>query len=206
MYDEIIESLRQSYDLSAAERDKASRGDWRVRERNDFLELLMKEKKSRLLEIGAGPGKDSKFFQDNGLQVIATDLSPRMVELCREKGLEAHVMDFKNLDFAAEQFGAIYAFNSLLHVPKQDLPQVLTVIRELLKPSGLFFMAVYGGQDSEGIYEEDLQRPKRFFSFFTDEKMRATVGRFFDIYDFKIITLPNANDGLHIQRIILRKI
>jgi SAM-dependent methyltransferase len=34
----------------------------------------------RLLELGAGTGQDSLFFQENGLAVVATDLSPRMVE------------------------------------------------------------------------------------------------------------------------------
>lgn len=205
MYDEIIKSLRQAYDTSAVERDKASRGSWRIRERHKFLELLAKEKRSTLLEIGAGPGKDSKFFHDNGLQVIATDLSPQMVALCREKGLEAYTMDFKNLDFPTESFDAVYAFNSLLHVPKQDLQAVLVTLQKLLKPSGLFFVAVWGGKESEGVWEDDRQRPKRFFSFFTDEELKKTVSSFFDIYDFEALMMPDSDEGLHIQRLILRK-
>ncbi|TMD70000.1 MAG: class I SAM-dependent methyltransferase [Chloroflexi bacterium] len=44
-----------------------------------------------MLEIGAGTGNDSLFFRDNGLHVVCTDLSPAMVDLCTEKGLEAYV-------------------------------------------------------------------------------------------------------------------
>jgi ubiquinone/menaquinone biosynthesis C-methylase UbiE len=62
-----------------------------------------------LLEVGAGTGQDSIFFQVNGLAVAATDLSPGMVESCRRKGLEAYVMDLKDLSFPAESFDAAYA-------------------------------------------------------------------------------------------------
>ena len=205
MYDQVIEALRQSYDASADEREKGEQNGWKLRERQAFLELLLQEEKTNLLEIGAGPGKDSKFFQDSGLQVVASDLSPQMVQLCREKGLEAHVMDFKNLDFAAERFDAVYALNCLLHVPKKDLPDILATIKRLLKPSGLFYMAIYGGQDSEAVWEEDNHRPKRFFSFYSDEQISKISSSLFDIHDFKIITPDNAGEGLHVQRLILRK-
>jgi hypothetical protein len=39
------------------------------------------------------------FFAGHGLQVVATDLSPKMVACCREKGLDARVMDLLHLDF-----------------------------------------------------------------------------------------------------------
>lgn len=57
------------------------------------------------------------------LQVVATDLSPAMVGFCRQKGLDAHVMDFLHLDFPAGSFDAVYALNCLLHVPNADLPE-----------------------------------------------------------------------------------
>ena len=89
MYEKVIRDLHHAYNLSAAEREQSKLSAWKYEERQAFLDLLQREEKTTLLEIGAGPGKDSKFFQDNGLQVISTDLSAEMVQLCREKGLEA---------------------------------------------------------------------------------------------------------------------
>ena len=205
MYDEIIDALRKAYDQSAAKRDQIEREGWRVRERHAFLDTLLQEEKRSLLEIGAGPGKDSEFFHENGLRVVATGSPPQMVQLCRDKGLEAHVMDFKSLDFGARQFDAIYALNCLLHVPKRDLHEVLAQIGGLLKPDGLFFMAVYGGQESEKVWEDDHHQPKRFFSFYTDEQLSKVVSTVFEILDFKRITPVNDSGGLHMQRLILRK-
>lgn len=92
-YQHVIESLRAAYSLeSAAQRDTSEKEDWKLVERQQFLALLQQEGKTTLLEIGAGTGKDSLFFQQNGLRVVCTDLSPAMIALCREKGLEAYVV------------------------------------------------------------------------------------------------------------------
>ena len=207
MYEKVTGDLRHAYNLSAADRQQSSLEEWKLEERQAFLDLLQREEKATLLEIGAGVGKDSKFFQDNGVQVVSTDLSPEMVQLCREKGLEAYEMDFKNLAFPDENFDAIYALSCLLHVPKKDLPEILNTLRKLLKPTGLFFMSVYGGPATEGIWEDDYHQPKRFFSTYSDDQLLAVVTRIFELDDFKTIPPPAESDSdLHAQRLILRKI
>jgi SAM-dependent methyltransferase len=202
MYDEVIDSLRVTYDRDAEERDRTAAASWKVEERGKFLQMLRAESKTTLLEIGAGPGRDSLYFQNNGLHVVCTDLSPEMVKRCKEKGLTAYVMDFLNLNFPAASFDAVYALNCLLHVPKADLPTVLAKIRNLLKPNGLFYLGVYGGEDREGIAPEDHLEPKRFFSFHSDEAILETVGTYFDVVYFKPIAL--AGDRDHFQSMILR--
>lgn len=134
MYQQVITDLREAYNRGATQREHSEKADWKVVERQHFLDLLQKEGKHSLLEIGAGTGQDSKFFQEQGLQVISTDLTPQMVKYCREKGLTAYVMDFLHLDFPSNSFAAIYSLNCLLHVPSQDLPTVLSKIRDLLQP------------------------------------------------------------------------
>ena len=203
MYDDIIESLRVSYDRNAEERDQMAIAPWKIEERGKFLQWLQAEAKTTLLEIGAGPGKDSLYFQENGLQVVSTDLSPEMVKLCREKGLTAYVMDFLHLDFPPASFGAVYALNTLLHVPKTDLPRVLSAIQKLLKPEGIFYMGVYGGEDKEGILAQDHLEPKRFFSSYTDEAILQAVGAFFEVVYFRHVPLEDPNQ--HFQSMILRK-
>jgi len=202
MYQQVTDNLRQSYDRNAAERNGSGIEAWKVKERQYFLEKLQQEGKHNLLEIGAGPGRDSKFFQDSGLDVTCTDLSPEMVELCRAKGLNAHVMDFLSLDFPDESFDAVYALNCLLHVPKQDLGSVLEKIQRLIKPNGLFFIGVYGNEDFEGAWPSDNYTPKRFFSFHTDEGIQKAVTSYFELVYFK--TIPVENNQHHFQAMILR--
>lgn len=202
-YQQVIKTLRQSYNREKAEqRNQMAKEPWKVTERQHFLELLQQEGKESLLEVGAGTGVDSHFFQEHGLQVVCTDLSPDMVDLCREKGLDAHVMDFLGLNFPAGSFDAIYALNCLLHVPTPELPAVLQKLRDLLRPGGLFFLGVYGGFEEEGIHEDDQHQPPRFFSHHTDDFMRQATAPYFDLVSFKAI--PMQGQYWHFQSMILR--
>lgn len=203
MYNQIIKDLKTAYDHKVAERFARELVAWKSTEREDFLAILKNEAKDQLLEVGAGTGLHGRFFQDNGLQVICTDLSPNMVACCRQQGLQAYVMDFLNLDFPAESFDAVFAMNCLLHVPRSELAQVLVIIRDLLHPDGLFYWGQYGGLKQEGIFEDDHYNPQRFFSFLTDEQVQAYATRFFEILEFKQILLEK--DEMHFQRLVLRK-
>jgi SAM-dependent methyltransferase len=206
-YNDLIRSLRSAYDRSAADRDLHEKEDWKLAERKRFLEQLRQERKSRLLEVGAGTGHDSVFFQENGLTVVATDLSPRMVERCRIKGLEAYVMDLKGLSFSPESFDAAYAFNCLLHVPNAEMDTVLKAIQTPLAPDALLYVGVYGGADVEGVLADDWHDPKRFFSFRSNETLVRMAERHFEIVDFRVLsagkrpfqalTLRRPNKSMH---------
>jgi SAM-dependent methyltransferase len=204
MYDQVMDDLRYSYDRMAEERDQKEIASWKIEERNRFLSLLQREGKKKLLEIGAGTGIHGKVFHDTGLDVVCTDLSPEMVRLCQEKGLTAYVMDFLSLDFRACSFDAIYALNCLLHVPKQDLPNVLKVIQDLLRPGGLFYLGQYGGLEREGTWREDHYEPKRFFSFLSDDQIKETTTEFFQLLCFRQIPLQG-EVGFHFQSLMLRR-
>jgi SAM-dependent methyltransferase len=188
----------------AEARDDREIPAWKIKERDRFLSLLQREGKQTLLEIGCGPGKYARFFQDHGLTVVCTDLSPEMVRLCREKGLEAYAMDFLNLDFPEHSFDAVFALNCLLHVPKADLPRVLQGIRSLLVPTGLFYLGIYGGVEYEGVSPDDAYEPKRFFSFHTDDQIRQVTTAYFDLVSFKTIQIENDEPGFQFQSLILR--
>ena len=182
-YDDVLDPLRAAYDARASWRDGLTREPWKLAERQAFRDRLAPG--ARLLEIGAGPGHDSTYFQDEGFAVVAADLSPAMVEICRSKGIEAHVMDFLHLDFPDGSFDAVYAMNCLLHVPNADLPTVLGAIRSVLRPGGLFFVGVYGGTSREGPIDNDEHVPPRFFSWRSDDQLLAfATAALFEVVDF----------------------
>ncbi|MGD8406247.1 MAG: class I SAM-dependent methyltransferase [Anaerolineales bacterium] len=161
---QIKANLVMAYDQQAKQRNKSVIEDWKATERAQFLSLLQKETKRTLLEIGAGPGRDSLFFKEQGFHVTSIDISPNMVKLCREKGLTAFVMDSLDLSFENNSFDTVYAMNSFLHISKNEFLTALENVRIVLKPGGLFYLGLYGGFDFEGIWEDDSYTPKRFFS------------------------------------------
>lgn len=203
---DLKKNLSDAYDRQSKQRNQTQTQDWKIHEREAFLQRLRDEKKHTMLEIGAGPGKDSLFFSQNGVDVHATDLSEEMVQRCREKGLKADVMSFDDLQFPAGSFDAVWALNCLLHVPKKNLPEILAGLRRVLKKDGLFYLGVYGGINHEGIWQGDFHEPKRFFSFYDDDILKSILTREFKLEAFHKIPMDEDGDGpTHFQGVILRK-
>lgn len=201
MHDDVTVRLRTAYDRAADERDQLDPQPWKQAYRQAFLEQVQAEQGRTLLEVGAGPGKDSLVFHEHGLDVTCIDLAPAMVERCRARGLRAQVGDIREQGFAPASFDAVYSMNCLLHVPKRELPAVLGEIRRVLRPGGLFFLGLWSGQDSEEVWPNDHYEPKRFFSLHTDEGIRAAVAPFFAEIAFETY---DAGSLGHFQRLILR--
>jgi SAM-dependent methyltransferase len=201
-YSAIRASLREAYDQAAGRREHKGKEPWKLAERAAFLQRLEDEGCRTLLEIGAGTGQDAEFFASNGLDVVATDASPAMVSFCRDKGLDARVMDFAALDLETGSFASVHAMNCLLHVPNAELPAVLTGIARVLRPGGLFFLGVYGGDGREEAFADDDHVPPRFFSFRTDEQLLQFASQDFDVVDFHLVPL---NDEARFQSLTLRQ-
>lgn len=195
--------LKQAYNNFAEQRERTELEPWKREERESFLNRVKSERRESLLEIGAGTGRDSLYFSRQGLDVTAVDLSEEMVRLCTEKGLRARLMDFSELDFPEGTFDTVYALNCLLHVPKAKLDGVLQEIKRVLKPGGLFFCGLYGGEDSEGIWDKDAYEPKRFFAMYEDDRVVAAYARQFELLDFHTVDMGQGRP--HFQSLLLRK-
>lgn len=202
LYDQ--EKLKAFYDKDAHGRNENALQPWKLKERDNFLQALKTQKAQTLLELGAGTGKDSLFFQNAGLDVTAIDLSSEMVKHCKAKDINASVMDFMKLEFPKTSFDSVYAMNSLLHTPKQNLPELLENIRKILKPEGLFFFGVYGGDNFEGIWQDDWTEPKRFFAYYQNDDLLELLEGVFELVSFREVQVERGA-AFHFQSLILKK-
>jgi SAM-dependent methyltransferase len=90
---------------------------------------------SRVLEVGCGWGELAEWVaRETGVDVVATDLSPHMVELARERGVDAHVADVQALPFADGAFDVAIAAWMLYHVPELSL--AIAELARVLRPGG----------------------------------------------------------------------
>jgi SAM-dependent methyltransferase len=200
--DDVRDDLRRAYDAAVDQRDATVKSPWKLGERRAFRDRLRAEGRTRLLEVGAGTGQDGLYFQQQGLDVVAVDLSPGMVARCRDKSLDARVMDIAQPDLPPASFDAAYAMNCLLHVPNADLPAVLAAIRNLLRPNGLFYFGQYGGFGGEGVADKDTHDPPRFFAWRTGEQLRRYAREAFDLVDYHPVPV---SDGAVFHSLTVRR-
>lgn len=133
-----------------------------------------------ILDLGSGPGRDSVVFRERGFNPVCLDISPKMIKLCREKGLAAQVGDLESIPFMNDSFDGVWAFASLLHIPKANLLPALGNISRVLRPNGILYLGVKEGE-FEGLLECPDYEGKRFFSLYSDEEMREALSERFEI-------------------------
>jgi SAM-dependent methyltransferase len=89
----------------------------------------------RVLEVGGGPGElAARMAAEPECDVMMVDVSPRMVELARGRGVDARVGDVQNLPFEDASFDVAVAAWMLFHVP--DLDRGLAELTRVLRPGG----------------------------------------------------------------------
>ncbi len=119
-----------------------------------FLAAL--PEKARILELGCGGGQDCAYMLSKGFDVTPTDGSAELARQAEKLiGRPVKIMRFEELS-AHEEFNGVWAEASLLHVPRADLPGILTLIRSALKQDGVFHASFKAGtaegHDSFGRY------------------------------------------------------
>jgi len=110
---------------------------------------------AHILDLGCGSGRDSKYFLNRGYHVTAVDGSEQLCQLASEViGQEVLHLRFRDLNFH-EEFDAVWACASLLHVEKGQMTAVLQRIFKSIKPGGILY-ASYKYGDTQRIKDNRL--------------------------------------------------
>lgn len=115
--------------------------------------------KSVILDFGCGSGRDTKYFISQGYQVDAVDGS---IELCRlaseYTGIEVKNMFFNELA-QVEKYEGIWACSSILHLPLNELAEVMRKMVTALKDNGIIYTSFKYGTfagERNGRYFTDM--------------------------------------------------
>lgn len=114
------------------------REKWRFEK--EIIPLIDLPKTARILDIGCGSGSFLKALSDNGYeQITGIDLSEEQVRLAHELGVkevqQGDLVAF--LESANEKFDLISGLDIIEHFTKNELVEVLKLIRIHLKPEGM---------------------------------------------------------------------
>lgn len=140
---------------------------------NDIaFDQIVAARPRRVLDVGCGRGEFSERLVAAGIEVIAVDQSPRMVELTSERGVDARIGDVQALPFASQTFDAVVANFMLYHV--RDLERALSELARVLRPGGRLVAATNGVRQLAELWElvgRDLSDRQRLFMRETGQEM-----------------------------------
>ena len=143
----------------------ASRGEYpNAKHTEAFLSLLPAG--ASILELGCGDGRDSELMIGRGFNVRPTDGTPGMAQAAEQRlGIPVATLLFADLNEKSTCDG-IWANACLLHVPRQDLPGILSKIHAALKKGGAFYASFKAGE-TEGRDQFD-----RYYNYPSESTLR----------------------------------
>ena len=104
---------------------------------NQFLDKLPSG--AEILDYGCGSGRDTKYFLEQGCKVTAIDGSQELCKLASEyTGIPVKRMLFRDLN-EKEAYDGIWACSSILHVPANELQDIIEKMANALRAHGIIY-------------------------------------------------------------------
>lgn len=125
-----------------------------------------------VLELGSGPGWDAGYLESRGLRVTRTDATRAFVEMMRQDGHEARLLDVRVDDFGGP-YDAILADAMLLHLDREEFADVLRRARAAIVRGGVLGFTLKEG-DGEAWIDGKLGLP-RHYTYWRESAVRAVL-------------------------------
>ena len=160
------------------------------------LKLFQEKKISKIVEIGAGLGRDSIFFAKNSIHTTALDYSPSGIKVINQKTNKDDLSDYistklfdvrEKLPFEDSSVEACYSHMLYcMALTSNDLEKLNNEIQRILKPGGINIYTVRHINDGDfqnGIHRgEDLYENDGFIvHYFSEEKVNSLLNGFKNI-------------------------
>ena len=160
------------------------------------LETFKKNNITNIIELGAGLGRDTIFFAQNGIYVHAIDYSLSATNIIKKRSKENNLDDFikvenydirKKLNCDNENFQACYSHMLFcMALTNQDLKDLNQEIFRVLKKDGFNIYTVRNHTDGDfkkGTHRgEDMYEMNGFIvHYFSENKIKSLLNGFINI-------------------------
>jgi len=138
-------------------------------------DLFVKNLKgNKILEIGIGAGRDIKDFLAKGLEIDGIDYSNKFIIYCKKlfPKVKYYHADVRTIKLEESAYDGIWAFASLLNLPKNKIKPVLQKLHKALMKEGIIFISV---KEGEGEHMVPDKAGERLFSFYREGELKKQV-------------------------------
>jgi ubiquinone/menaquinone biosynthesis C-methylase UbiE len=175
---------------------------------------LLSSIKPRILELACGPGNFTRYVKQRFPEgeYIATDLSPKMIEIARKqvKGVDFRTMDMRNISGFDAGFDAILCSFGLPFLSKSDAVKLIADCAKLLNKKGVIYLSTMEGDESMAGFETTSFSgdSKIYFNYHRQKDLEtALTEQGFLICDIRRqdYMLPNGNSLIDMMFIGMKK-
>jgi SAM-dependent methyltransferase len=148
----------------------------RIEERAKYTSTLLERlpKGADVLELGCGVGLPTTQKLAERFRVTGVDISKRHVTLARQNVPKAQFIqaDMTQLDFAPASFDGIAAFYSIIHVPRDEQPELLKNIARWLREGGILVASMSAHSDEASVEDDWLGAPMYWSGFDSESNIK----------------------------------
>jgi len=114
-----------------------------------FIARHLPSQPGNVLDLGCGPGHITDYLRSLGVDAMGIDMVPEFI--AHAKATHPHVRyqlgSMKSLDVESHSIAGILAWYSLIHLPPQDLDDVLAEFRRVMTPAGTLVVGFFDGDE-----------------------------------------------------------
>jgi SAM-dependent methyltransferase len=143
-----------------------------------FVQLLKKQQKRHILDIGCNVGSEASYLIARGSTVVGIDTSTEMVQKAGSRAPQAKFFQMKmhDLRFPPEQtFDAIWSTRTLIHIPQALVIDLLASWKRVLKPGGILGIGVNIGDRNGWETTEDTAGQPMFYHYFAEGELEEAL-------------------------------
>ena len=115
-----------------------------------YAELVAASGRTRVLDLGCGPGHATVFLGSLGLEMVGLDVAPEMIRFARDNGVAAGVGDLANLPVRDKCADGIVSRFSIIHFAPHELQPIFDEFARSMVDGGHLLLSFFGADDSAG--------------------------------------------------------
>ena len=180
-----------------------------------WVHILDSAQPARVLELGCGGGRDSRFLTDRGLDLVAGDCSGEALAACHVQAPGALLVKIdlrKPLPFADASFPVVLASLCLHFFPWSVTVAAMAEIRRCLSPGGFLLARVNSTRDFHpgGAGHEEVE-PHLFLGhgglkrFFDRADVERLIGPEWTVYGLEEATVDRYASPKVVWEFVLEK-
>ncbi len=196
----VVNDLSETYDALAPRYD-----DWASRVVPDLrskwatrIDAFLSEGE-RIVELGCGTGKPVGRLLAQRYDYAGVDVSHGMLAQARKAlpGVSLRQADMHSVQYPVGSLGAVLAFFSISHTPRQQHSGLFASIRSWLRPGGMFVGNLHSRDDPNGFEDDWLHAgPMRWSGFDAATNLKLLADAGFGVLESTVINLTEPDGGI----------